>query len=165
MGVSWWGNQHTWEVDKCPLFRNEVEEEKVIQLTSPVVPAEKIHSLAEDCCRGTVATFWPKAVTSNFIPLTLLKIEPVKIISVMTVISTENIKLIIINYSTVWMSGTWASFGIINFLKWPFTRINTVFMKIVNSIKSVISSKNVYKPLIYNSSVPVSCWRRRIINW
>ena len=52
-----------------------------------------------------------------------------------------------------------------HFLSWPSILVNRKFMKIINSVKAVITTKDVNMSNIHNSSMPVSRWRRRIVDW
>ena len=74
----------------------------------------------------------------------------------MTIIPTKNIKLIIINYCTMRMSWTWASLWITNFLERPFPCFNIISMEVINSIKTIVTTKYINLAIVYNSSMSIT---------
>jgi hypothetical protein len=148
MRITRWRNKHSWQIDKCPLFGNEVKKEKIIQLSCTIMTSEQIHTLSHNSSWCSVSAFRPKTVPSYFEPLIWAEVKSVKIISVESIVATENVHLVIINNCAMRMSWTWAGFRIWNLLEWPLALINTVLVEVVNSYESIIPAKNVNEPLV-----------------
>jgi hypothetical protein len=126
--------------------------------------SEKVHTFAQNSRWCSVPTFGPQTVSSYFEPLTLLKVESVQVVAIMTVVTSEDVHLIVIDNSTVGVSRARTCFWIADFLKWPAARVNTILMKVIYSVESIVAAKNVNCPLIDNGCVSVSCWGWWIFN-
>ena len=82
----------------------------------------------------------------------------------MTVIAPKNIELIIVDDSTVRVAGTRSSLRIRDVLEGPLARIYIISVKVIYSVKAVISTKNVYLALVNYSGMSISRGGRRVVN-
>lgn len=99
-----------------PLLRLEVEVEEVVQLASAIVTTEKVHPLPQNRGGGSVAGLRPQPVPSYLQPLIRSKREFVQVIAVVSVITTENVKLIIKDHGRMRMPWAGTSFRVNHFL-------------------------------------------------
>lgn len=118
--------------------------------------AEQIHALSKHRRRGSVARLRPKTVSSNLEPFTVCKVEPIQIVAVMSVIAPKNVQLVVKNHCGMRMAGGRACFRIENFLNLPFILVNREFVKVVNTVETIIAAKDVYVVVVHDSCVSVS---------
>lgn len=124
---------------------------------------EEVHPLPKHGSGRPVATFWPKKISSDFVPLTLLEIKFIEVVSVMAVIAPENIQLVVINDSAVRVSGRWTRLGVGDLLQGPATGVHIVFVKVIDSVEPIVAPKNIDGALVDHCGVSISGRWRRVV--
>ena len=76
----------------------------------------------------------------------------------------HRIEWIIVDDGTVRVTGTGSSLWIRDVLEGPLARVNVISVKVIYSVKAIISPKNVYLALVNHSGMSISCGWWRIVD-
>jgi hypothetical protein len=111
------------------------------------VTTEEEHHVLVDSGGGPISTFGPDSVTVglnvDLRPGARSEVEPVEIVSIVTIIATKDIHTVLIDYGRVTMArGRCLASQASHFL--PRGVIDIVFIEVVDSIEAVVASKYVY---------------------
>ena len=134
----------------------EVETIEVIELPCTIVASEKKHHVFIDCSRGSVSTLGPDAVSVGLEiylgPSPFIEVESIEIISVMTIVSSEDVHAVFVDHCRMTMSRSWwrcIAYSNTRYLL-PRLILNAEFIEIVNSVEAVIASEYVDRSVMYN---------------
>ena len=152
--------QHSRKIYEGPRFRLEVEEIEIVQLSSAIMPAKKIHFVIEDGCRGPIPALRPHAITSDLLPHIRLEVVLVKVISVVAIISSEDVHVVLVDDAGVRVSGAGALFGVKRLELLPCARLYAISMEVINSIITIVATENINAASVDHRCVPVARARR-----
>lgn len=161
MRISWSRNFTSILTNFSPTFTLEVVREKIVQLFASIMASEDEHLVFIDYTVCSVPGLRPHYLFiqwNYFTPFVCRKVEFVKVILVLSIISPKYVHVFIVNHCRMWVSWSWwrPSSRTKNFL--PRVLQNIIFKKVVHSIESIISAKNEYRIFMYNRNMPIS-WR------
>ena len=131
-------------------FVTEVEAVEVVELPCAVMPTKQKHHIFIYSGRCAISALGPYTISTicfhiDLAPLPGSKVEPVKIVSVMTIIPSKYVHAVFIDDSRMRMAWCWCATIQLHLLHHllPSVIVYRVFVEIIHSVESVISTKDV----------------------
>ena len=111
------------------------------------MPSEEEHHIFIHSGRCPIATLGPHTIPIGFQvdlrPRSCREVEAIEIISIMSIISSEDVQAIFVDHSRVTVPGGWCGPRLAGDLL-PYGVIHIVLVEIIHAIEAIVSPENVY---------------------